>query len=51
LINQSTIGAGLQTTDRATSLADEYRLKQREMDERLKREIESHKVASVYQPG
>jgi len=30
------------------SLAEEYRIKQKEMDDRLKKEIENHKVASVF---
>jgi hypothetical protein len=33
------------------SLAEEYKLKQREMDERLKKDIEAHKVAKIFVPG
>jgi hypothetical protein len=34
--------AGLQ------SLAEEYRMKQKQLDERLKQDIENHKIASVF---
>jgi hypothetical protein len=41
--------ATLQNNDKL-SLAEEYKQKQKEMDDRLKREIESHKIGAVILP-
>jgi hypothetical protein len=40
----------LQNINDKLSLAEEYKQKQREMDDRLKREIESHKIGAVILP-